>query len=271
MTKRMTVDEDSKAVLDQIVEQADSYTYAREALRDITDALDDIDLREHDDYNNPVDVLVDGAHASNTGGIEPADYDPDAEIEGWLDSETVRVIVSKPGVELNPAHVNSASKPRDRVDKRKMIAAMTRYRYRDAGKAHVERIYDLVDATFGRSETIREYVPEVIDHHFWQHPRKDRIVFTDPKNAGPSVKSRVEQFRDRIMVAGEYNITAEKRKTMNDLRRDVEKLEPFADEEPVAGAIEAWNALVEDIREAGETEGVEFTADLEGCLETFDV
>lgn len=71
------------------------------------------------------------------------------------------------------------------------------------------------------------------------------------------------------MVAGEYNITSEKRKTMAELRRDVEKLEPFADAEPVANAVESWNALVEDIREAGETE--EFTAELEGCLVTFDV
>lgn len=258
---RISITEDAKNVLNNTVDQSDSYTYAKDALTDIAAAIDDIDMREHPEYDNPVDVLVNGAHADTEAGIQPVNYDPDADLDGWLDSDTVRVIASRPDSEINPAHVNSQSKPRDRVDKRRMIAAMVRYRH---DKCHSQHIYDLIEQEFGDSEQMREYGEDVIQHHMWPDPYRDgdRWWIADPLKACAATRKMIKQCRDMINDRngrpGGSGLSQ-----LRETRQGVSQLVGVPHREAEL-TIEEWNEFVEEARAAEPTEKIE------AVLMTFD-
>lgn len=250
---RASIDDTTQEVLNHVTDTTDAYTYPRDVLRVFADAISSIDMREYPKYDDPVSVIVDGAHAGAKAGIRPVDYDPDADINGYLESDTVRVVASRPDSRINPEHVTSASKPRDRIDKRQMIAAMVRYRY---DRCHSQHIYGLVGQEFGDSPKMEEYVPAVIEHHLWPDPVSgDKWWIANPRKAAASVATVVDDCHDMILDS-DGKLRESKLDKLNEARQSVSQLVAVRDD-LARSTIEEWNELVAVVRDADPTPEIE--------------
>ncbi|RLM37202.1 MULTISPECIES: hypothetical protein [unclassified Haloarcula] len=237
---RTSIDEDTKEVIDHIYDEYD-YESKKEFMHEIfVEHIGDIDMREHEsDYDNPVEVLLDGAHVNGgkSGGIDPAEYDPDEEIIGTLDTDTIRRIIVKPDAQINPDHVSK--KPRDRVEKRQLLGAMIRYRYPE-GKIRKRLIEDFVEQQFGQSDQMADYIRETMEHELFEL-KDDGVMTADPKRAAAVLHAHLDDLEPKL-VNGDVVYTSQHRWAV----QTVEALAPFRDDyKLVGGAIERWNSIVE--------------------------
>lgn len=221
--------------LDWVVEQVDDYKWPKEPVGDLVDALEDIDMREHDS-DNPVEVLLE---SKQQGSVKPIEYDPDAEMDGWMDSATIRrILASQTEPRINPEHVEGSTLPRNRADKRDLLAAMIRFTYGE--KVHVNQIKNFVEREFGGSDSMSGYVDDIKSQNFWEGEAWNMV--TVARRAAVSMRSEIIKLGEVVADGGrvEYERVGELSLRVERIVSGFEK----GDNDMIDELRYEWNAIV---------------------------